>query len=286
MDSSKEKPIIVGFVSDLLFTTRIENVAHHLGFRLAWIASALELGSSEGAPVRESPGESLRGQSGRLFGKLTRWQPALLLFDLANRDVPWRKWIAALKSSPATRRMPIMCYGPHVEVDKFNEAKSVGADVVLARSRFTADMPRLIQQYARLPDYAALETACGEPLSELARKGITLHNQGQYFEAHEAFEEAWIEDVGPGRDLYRGMVQFSVAYLQFERKNYRGAIKMCLRVRQWLTPLPAICRGVDVAWLRQSVGEIHQALEMLGPERLDELDGRLLRPIRYATDDG
>jgi hypothetical protein len=143
MTDSTSLPLIVGFVADLMFTTRIESAARHSGFRIKWIERASQLGDVNPELPRESPGESLYGRKGQLFTTLTEWQPALLLFDITNEAVPWRQWIPALKSSPATRRMPILCFGPHEDVERMTEAKRVGADAVLARSRFTADMPGL-----------------------------------------------------------------------------------------------------------------------------------------------
>lgn len=285
MDSSdiSPSPLIIAFVADLMFTTRIDLVAQHLGYHVEWIESAGALGgeASNGRPER--PGERLYGRDGRLFDHVTRRRPALLLFDLTNDAVPWRDWIAALKSAAATRRIPVLCFGPHEDVETMTAAKNAGADAVLARSRFTADMPALFQRYARVADSAAIAAACTEPLAELARSGIELFNQGAYYGCHDALEAAWMSDPGAGRDLYRGLLQVAIAYYQIERGNYRGAVKMLLRVRQWLDPLPAVCRGVDVAALRDGVEHVRAALSELGETRLDEFDRSLLRPIRLLT---
>jgi len=96
----------------------------------------------------------------------------------------------------------------------------------------------------------ALSEACSEQLSQRAIQGIELFNRGEYFEAHEVLEEAWREDHGLTRELYRAMLQVAVAYLQIERGNYRGSMKMFIRLRKWIEPLPEVCRGVDVAQLR------------------------------------
>jgi hypothetical protein len=280
MTTSNDLPLIVGFVTDLMFTTRIENAARQAGFRVQWIASAAELG--KGSPV-EGPGEALYGRRGQLFTQLADWQPALLLFDLNNDDIPWPQWIASLKSSPATRRMPILCFGPHQDVERMTKAKSAGADVVLARSRFTADLPNLLQQYAHIPDHTALQTACQEPLAESALRGLELFNKGEYFECHEELEDAWNEDRGPGRDLYRGVLQIGVAYLQIERGNYRGAIKMLLRVRQWLDPLPDVCRGINIAQLRTDAQTVHDTLLQLGPENISQFGRSLFKKVDYTT---
>lgn len=273
-----DAPLLIAFVSNLMFTTRIARVAEHLGYRVEWIETAAELGSDADAR-EETPGELLHGRQGRLFERVTRAQPALLLFDLTNAAIPWREWIAALKSSAATRRIPILCFGPHEDVATMTAARAAGADAVLARSRFTADMPGLFAQYARVPDTAALGDACAEPLSDLARTGIERFNAGDYYHAHDALEEAWMQDRGAGRELYRGLLQVGIAYYQIGRGNYRGAVKMLLRARQWLEPLPAVCRGVDVATLRADAERVHAALIAGGPQEVGQVDQTLLRPI-------
>lgn len=283
MGQERDLPIIVGFVSDLMFTTRIANVARHVGFHVEWVESQEQFGQTDPDGQKSAPGEVLDGAQGELLYQITKWQPALLLFDLANERIPWRRWIPMLRSSPATSRIPILCFGPHVDVEAMGQAKRSGADAVLARSRFSSAMPQLLQQYAFVPDHDAQQLACDGPLSAMAQQGIDLHNQGEYFAAHEALEEAWKHDQGPGRLLYRALLQISVTFLQIERGNYRGAIKMCLRVRHWLAPLPAVCRGIDVAAVREIVESTHDALIALGPDRLGEFDKSLFRPFKIVT---
>ena len=95
--------------------------------------------------------------------------------------------------------------------------------------------------------------------------------------------EQWKAETGPVRDLYQGLLQIAVAYLQITRHNYNGAIKMFLRARQWLDPLPAVCRGVDVAQVRQEAAEARTELEKLGAERISEFDLTHLKPLRLVN---
>lgn len=283
MENTQETlPLIVGFVSDLMFTPRIANVTRHLNYDIKWIESPAALGTQTADLLPETRGESLHGQEGQLFEQLTAWQPALLLFDLNNNAIPWRRWIALLRSSAATRHLPILCFGSHMDVTAMSDAKNAGADAVLARSRFTSDMPNLIQHYAKLPDQQAIETACQEPLSDLARQGIELFNTGQYYQCHDALEEAWKLDETAGRDLYRSILQVGIALYQIEQENYRGAVKMLLRVRQWLEPLPDVCRCVNVAKLRQNTQTIHTELTNLGEEKIGEFNWDIVEPIEYT----
>ncbi len=209
-------------------------------------------------------------------------QPILIVAELSSQTLPWETWVVAAKTSPAVRRIPIVGFGSHTDLEQRGRALAAGCDTVLAQGRFSSAMPELLQKYARLPDPAAQAAAEGA-LSALARQGIALFNRAEYFEAHEALEHAWNDESGPGRELYRGLLQIAVAYLQITRGNYNGAIKIFLRSRQWLDPLPDQCRGVNVAALRHDAAAVRAALETLGPERVGEFDLSLLRPIDSAN---
>ena len=281
MNSTHPSPLILAFIAELMFTVKIETTARKLNYRVKFIEHEDDIAPPEEHIPERQLAEHLSGQGAGLVEKLTRWQPSLMIFDLGNVNIPWVKWIPILKSAPATRRIPMICFGAHVDVDTLKAAKSAGADVVLARSRFVSDLPHLIQKHARIPDYGEIEAACQEELSVLGVKGIEEFNRGEYFQSHETLEDAWNEDQSAGRELYRAILQIAVAYLQIERGNYRGAIKMFLRVRQWIDPLPDTCRGVDIAQLCADADNVHQVLVSLGQERMAEFDQALLRPIRY-----
>jgi len=280
-----EKPIIIGFVADLMFTPQIQKAAGASGFQMVWVEKAADIGDADPNAPRERPGEMLHGRGGQLFQKITTWQPVLLLFDLTNKAIPWYDWLPALKSSPATRRIPIIAFGPHEDVALFQRARSRGADAVYARSRFFADLPAILQKHARVPDREAVIAACDQPLLALAQEGIDLFNQGSYYKCHDALEEAWRQDETPGRSLYQGILQFGIALYQIQRGNYRGAVKMLLRVRQWLDPLPPVCRGVNVARLRQNIQEVSTAVHSLDPQRIQEFPFDMVAPIEMVPNE-
>ena len=276
----KENPMILAFVSDLYFSPRIESAAEGIGFQVRLIEVANQIAPFDPTTPDKQPAEHLEGQTGMLIEKVTTWQPALMIFDLNNAGVPWESWIPLLKSSPATRRIPILAFGSHMDVATMTRAKEVGTDAVLARSAFVSDLPNLIRKYARVPDRGAISEACEGELSELAVEGIRLFNEGEYFEAHEVLEHAWNEDASAAKELYRAILQVAVAYLQIERGNYRGAVKMFLRMRQWLEPLPDVCRGVDVGQLRVDARGVEARVLELGEARMGELDRGVFQPVR------
>ena len=279
--SPDSPPLIVGFVADLLFASRIQSVAEGLGYEVEWIERLERLEPLDPLQPQQRLTEPLTGEAAVLVDRLTQYHPALMIIDLSNSAVPWREWLPVLKSASATRRTPVICFGSHVDAETMQAAKSAGADAVLARSRFVSGLPDLIRKYARVPDHAAIQAACQEELSSLALEGLEAFNQGRYFEAHERLEEAWNEEQSPGRELYRAILQVAVAYLHIERGNFSGAMKMFLRVRQWIDPLPDECRGVDVERLRREAQTAHDWLAQLGPEGISDFDRSLLKPVHY-----
>jgi uncharacterized protein len=134
-----------------------------------------------------------------------------------------------------------------------------------------------------------IDSACEGPLHPEARRGLRLFNAGEYFEAHEALENAWRDEPGPIRDLYRGILQVGVAYYHISRGNYSGARKMFQRCRQWLDPFPSNCRGIDIDRLRRDYLAVEQRVIRAGPHKLSQIDQSYFKPISYSdniTEDG
>jgi uncharacterized protein len=278
MHSSADSPLILGFVADLIFAVKIEQAAAGLGFRVDWV----ERGEQVVPPLPAGePQEPFDGPAGALIDRISGQQPSLLIFDLGNQAIPWREWLPLLKSSPATRRIPLLCYGSHVDAGTLAEARRCGADAVLARSRFASDLPHLLEKYARMPDFDAVQQGCQGELSEMALRGLEAFNRREYFEAHELLETAWNQEAAPAKELYRAILQVAVAYYQIERRNYNGAVKMFQRMRQWFEPIPDECRGVDVKDLRLAAEQAYALLLELGRLRIGEFDPINFRPVLF-----
>lgn len=48
-------------------------------------------------------------------------------------------------------------------------------------------------------------------------------NSGDWYEAHDLFEELWHETQGPCRPVLQGILQIAVAHLHLDRGNHHGA---------------------------------------------------------------
>jgi hypothetical protein len=281
VNGSPHNPLIIAFIGDLLFSSRLEDAAEKQGFKAILIENASYFCSRDPEPLAVQHAEHTFGPGAILEDKISAWLPALIIFDLNNQAVPWRNWIALLKSAPATRRIPVICFGSHKEAGALKSARDAGADAVFSRSRFVQDLTEILSKHVRKFDRDELLESCQMQLSSLALQGFELFNQQDYFEAHERLEEAWIEDQSPGRELYRAVLQIAIAYLQIQRQNYTGALKMFLRLRQWIEPLPDECRGVDVENLRKDAQAVYQQLIAAGREKVVEFDQTLFKPVIF-----
>lgn len=275
-------PLIIAFVADLIFVSKLTAVASQLNYRLEVVERAEQVAPADEPELPHRPGEPVGGRKGSLFEWLVERQPALIIFDLENKHIPWLNWMPTMKSSPSTRRIPVLAYASHVNTEALQLAQGCGADQVVARSRFNSHLPQLIQEMARIPDYDGLMKDCAKPLPDLALEGLALFNAGEFYKCHDALEEAWNQDQGPGRNMYKGILQVAVAYFQIQRGNYNGGIKLLLRMRQWLEPLPDVCRGINIKQLQADAMAVYEALQTLGPERIAEFDETLFKPVQYT----
>jgi len=214
-------------------------------------------------------------QEGTYMQTLMEQQPILVLIDGTRDD--WARWTSTPKSSPATRRIPIILLSD--DATQREQAAKQGADAALPLTGI--DPLAIVQNYGRLPDPAVQEqlaSACQQPLPALAQQGITRFNAGEYYKQHDLLEELWMKTPGPERDLYQAILQVGVAYYQIERGNARGARKMLQRARKWLRKLPDVCQGVDVADLPQNAQNV---LAGLGEsDDLISFDRSLLHPVK------
>lgn len=273
-------PLVLAFCDDLFLVPRLEDATRRLGYQIRFIGSPQAIGA-EGEPSARSVHltEPLEGPDAVLVRSLAEARPGLALFDLTSHSIPWDRWIQVLKTSAATRRIPIVAFGPHVEKEPFERAQQAGADLVMTRGALQATLAEVLRDWVLITDQRAIGKACRQGRSELADEGIDHIRAGDFFEAHESLEKAWMAEPGPAGFLYRSLLQVAVAYLHIERGNYRGAAKLLLRLHQWLDPLPARCRGVDIERLKANVQALQDAFDRLGPDNLADLDRGLIRPI-------
>jgi PleD family two-component response regulator len=74
-------------------------------------------------------------------------KPALIIIDLNFQRIDPLKLIADLKASDATRGISVIGYLSHIQGDLKVQAQSAGADMVLARSAFSQNLPQILKRH-------------------------------------------------------------------------------------------------------------------------------------------
>ena len=83
--------------------------------------------------------------------------------------------------------------------------------------------------------------------------GVVLFNRGDFFEAHEVWEDLWADSANPARRFTQGLLQAAVGLLHFGNGNLRGAVKLYRSSLQYLEPFPGVHWGLDVDDFRRQM---------------------------------
>lgn len=109
-------------VDDLLFSSKIRATARQIGAEITFA---------------RSPAEILR--------IAREAQPPLALFDLNSAVSDPVATIGALKADPSTAGVRVVAFVSHVQTSLIDAARAAGADEVLARSAFAANLPQILR---------------------------------------------------------------------------------------------------------------------------------------------
>jgi predicted metal-dependent hydrolase len=105
---------------------------------------------------------------------------------------------------------------------------------------------------------------------ECLAKGAELFNRGLFWEAHEAWEEAWLEEEDERKLFLQGLIQVAAGYHKATvQKQPRGCVKLLTSALEKLDPRPPDFMGVETRRLlpavRRTLAEAQRWLEG-GPE--------------------
>ncbi len=91
--------------------------------------------------------------------------------------------------------------------------------------------------------------------------GMEHFNRGDYFEAHEAWEQTWYGTEGEESRFLKGLIQVAVALYHLESGNLKGARKVMGTALDYLKEFPSVRSGVDLDDLRTQVLPLFKELE-------------------------
>ena len=77
-------------------------------------------------------------------------------------------------------------------------------------------------------------------------RGVEAFNRGEFFAAHEIWQEEWLEAVGDVKRLLQGLVQIAAGYAKAESGERSGAIKLLTRGLERVRPFVPTAMGLDL----------------------------------------
>jgi DNA-binding NarL/FixJ family response regulator len=116
--------MILAVVDDLLFLSKIQQTAQHLGVAV------------KSARPAELPDLAVHDV------------PNALMLDLNHRSGKAVEVLRALKSDLRTKGIAVIGFVSHVQNDLIAAARDAGCDIVLARSAFVSQLPSLLQRFS------------------------------------------------------------------------------------------------------------------------------------------
>jgi uncharacterized protein len=85
---------------------------------------------------------------------------------------------------------------------------------------------------------------------EKFQRGIALFNSGEYFRAHEVWEEIWLSASGRNKTFLQGLIQLTAAFHHLSRGNLAGATSLLKAGLAKLGGFPAENVGINLVALR------------------------------------
>jgi len=124
MGNRPENKRILALVGDLLFTVKITDAAKRNGMQVQYVKTEEE------------------------FLEKAKELPQLVIMDLNISTAEPVKLISKVKGDAELKGISILSYVSHVQGDLKLMAQEAGADVVMARSAFTQNLPQLLRRHS------------------------------------------------------------------------------------------------------------------------------------------
>jgi PleD family two-component response regulator len=124
MANMPDSKIILALVGDLMFTVKITEAAKRNGMQVEYVKTDADLLEK------------------------ARQRPRLVVMDLNIHTAEPVELIQKLKADAELQSISILGYVSHVQGDLKLKAQEAGANLVLARSAFTQNLPQLLRRHA------------------------------------------------------------------------------------------------------------------------------------------
>ena len=93
--------------------------------------------------------------------------------------------------------------------------------------------------------------------------GLKTFNGGNYFDAHEIWEELWSEYYLKDRDFIQGLIQLAVCFVHLQNNNLNGAKSLINKSIKKLHGFSHDHRNIDLKGLKKIMKKLNLELELI-----------------------
>ena len=90
-------------------------------------------------------------------------------------------------------------------------------------------------------------------MAALFQKGLVEYEKGDYFEAHEAWEDLWSDYNFSDRKFIQGLIQLAVNFVHMRNENLTGAQNLLKKCQQKFSEYNGIHREINVDELKSNI---------------------------------
>ena len=116
-----------------------------------------------------------------------------------------------------------------------------------------------------------------DKIKSLFHEGLNYFRAGEYFEAHESWEELWSEYYLMDRRFIQGLIQLSVSFVHLENGNIKGAKSLLNKSTEKFIEFNGVHRGVAVNNLLTQINKVSDTYENLISS--DDFDWKIIPRI-------
>ncbi len=106
----------------------------------------------------------------------------------------------------------------------------------------------------------------------LFQKGLMEYEKGDYFEAHEAWEDLWSDYNLPDRKFIQGLIQLSVSFVHLRNGNMNGARSLLKKCSEKFQPYQHLQRGINMDELKMGIETVALAYEEIDDPTIFDWD--------------
>ena len=122
---------ILAVVDDLFFVVKINDAARRAGMVAEFLKSETDL-----------------------VGKALAEPPSMIVIDLNCNSLAPVSLIETLRSRPELKNVSVVAFVSHIQGELKMQAQNAGADMVLARSAFSLNLPQILRRHAGMSSVA------------------------------------------------------------------------------------------------------------------------------------